>query len=279
MLASKQLPVVFLANVEDHGRERYIRNLAHECRTISQLLNQPTLPYYQPVEKGKLSTEYYLNLLDQFPYYQRITHLHLVGHAGQQRLSIQHGHTSTDLTLDDLGPLVDALPRLRCVFLSGCANTELIDLLLRKDVPAVIATQAFDDGRRSSLVSQSFYQYLSRGESLFDSFRLIKHQFTEMDEYQVDYDVETDQIDGMPPLVGGNLKWGLYYLKENADQLRHRPARRPVVNFQPNGPRWRRRQHWKKISTASIALIIGLLTVTLVLALRNSAPQILLSSF
>lgn len=279
MLASHQLPVVFLAQVQGPARGRASRVLSQECKTIAQLLDQPALPYYQPVHKGPLSTEYYLNLLGDAHYHRRITHLHLVGSAQSDSLMLASEAGDYPLTLDDLAYLVDALPRLSCVFLSGCATRPLVELLLRKDVPAIVATQARDDFRTCNQVAHAFYQYLAHGESLRDTFGLVRRQFKQLRSYRIYYDVEADQMKGVPFDPSSDaVPWGLYYLKENAPCLARAPRRRPVLKS-TTPRRHKRLGYLRRLSFASLALILGLLTVTLVLSLQASRSWPLLTSF
>lgn len=271
MLASKQLPVVFLAHVQGPASGQAYRTLNQECRVISQLLSQPRTPHYLPLHKGEnLSTEYYLNLLGAGKYNRRITHLHLVGHADGQGLMMASEAGEFPLTVSDLCTLVDSLPFLDCVFLSGCATPELVNTLLKKDVPAIIATQAFQREKETQQIAHAFYQFLAEGESLRDAFSLTSRRFKKLKSFRVRYDVETDEMNGLPFEEDDLLMpWGLYYLQDNTPFLIRKPKARPLLQYLPSRNHWRKvRSH--RLSFTSVALILGLIAVSLVVSLQAS---------
>lgn len=280
MLASTPLPVVFLACANSYRKGRRLRYLVHERKAITQLLSQAPLPFYQPVQKGNLSTDYYLNLLKQYHYHQRIAYLHLVGHAQGDKLMIESDDCEAELTPQQLSELIDQLPHLQCVFLSGCATPGLLDLLLRKDIPAVMATQTYTRNREASAVAYTFYHHLARGESLRDAFRLVKYHHAGMRAFPVNYNVETDEMEWLAKEPDeAELSWGLYYLREHAPKLESAPRQRPLLSYAGERSRWGKRRPLRRLSFASTALILGLLAVSLVLSLQGAHVQTLLLAF
>jgi len=273
MLASTHLPVVFLACVNSYRNGKRLRYLVKERKALASILESRTPGFFQPVQKGNISNEFYLNLLDQFHYHQRITHLHLVGHANGNMLRLESDTKEVEMTPKELAELIDKLPYLKCIYLDGCATPELLEVLLRKDIPAIIATQTFERDREAATIAQAFYQGLSVGCSLREAFDRVKKSHPGMQAYRVEYEIETDEMNWFAKEdMEDELPWGMYFLKDHADRLLEEPADRPMIPYEEDSPRTRAGNRMRRAKLMAAAVVFGLLAASLAFTL-NSHPD------
>ncbi|GAB4417224.1 MAG: hypothetical protein OHK0039_27340 [Bacteroidia bacterium] len=269
MFAATRIPIVFLACVNSYRKGKRLRYLVHERKAIAALLGQsgPAAPY-QAVEKGNRSDAYFFDLLRQHEYHERVEVLHFTGHTDNNgTIRIESEDYETHLPLHKLSDLVAALPRLKVVFLSGCATPALLETLLRRDIPAVIATQSWDKDAKATAIAQSFYTYLEAGYSLEEIFRLVSAMHPEIQPCEVDYDIEQDELkwEGKELLFNGpRLPWGMYYLRDNIHRLREANRRSPVL---PVVPIARPTRRWMGLAAA--AALLGFLAVGITLILNQ----------
>lgn len=262
--------MLFLACANSYQRGRRLRYLVHERKAIARLMTTLPAPFYQPVQKGNQPHGAFLDLLPQAQH--RITHLHLVGHADNDHLRLESDDFETPVPPQALSQLIDLLPNLRCVYLSGCATAGLLDLLLRKDVPAILVTQTYERDHEASAIAQAFYEQLAQGASIWSAFGAVQVAHPGMQHVEVQYDIATDQITWLGQEDHGeDLSWGMYFLADNRVHLHDAPRPRQTIPYHdtPARRRWSPR---RLLRYAATALGLGLLAVSIALYLQD-APE------
>jgi hypothetical protein len=269
MSASPHLPIVFLACVNSYRRGRRLRYLVHERKAIVRAITAPDLPCYQPIQKGNQPHQLFWEMLPQAQH--RLTHLHLVGHADNDQLRLESDDFETAISPADLGAVIDQLPQLVCIYLSGCATPGLLDLLLRKDVPAIMVTQTETRNREASAIAEAFYRQLAGGASVWSAFAAVQAAHPGMQRIEVSYQVEADAMtwlghdDDVPDLI-----WGMYYLQDNRAHLLEAPRPRQVIPYGPTLGQQRNSLH-RLIRKAATALGLGLLAVGIAMYLHDAS--------
>lgn len=258
MLASSRIPIVFLACANSYRKGKRLRYLVNERKAISRILSSDKHSVYQPVEKGNVANEFFLSLLRKRQYRDRVSVLHFVGHADMSYFRLESDEFETPLSIDQLSELVAQLPNLKAVFLSGCATPRILEMLLERDVPAVIVTQSRAKDARTTAIAKTFYNLLSEGKTLKEVFEELTAQHADMRPVEVTYDVESDDLhwEGKELLFNGlRLPWGMYYLSDNAEKLTEGANRRPIL-FQPSRTKkFKRFRRLIGVAAAVLALV------------------------
>lgn len=261
MLASTRIPIVFLACANSYRKGKRLRYLVNERKAIARILSSELEhSVYQPVEKGNVANDFFLDLLRKRQYRDRVAVLHFAGHADMSYFRLESDEFETPVTMDQLSELVAQLPRLKAVFLSGCANPRILEMLLQRDVPAVIVTQSRAKDPRTTAIAKTFYSHLSDGKTLREAFEGVASEHPDMQTVEVDYDIESDQLhwEGKELLFNGlRLPWGMYYLSDNAEKLDEGASRRPIL-FQPSRARKRKRLRHILGFAAAVLAMVGL---------------------
>lgn len=280
MLANSQLPVVFLACVNSYQNSKRLRYLVHERKAIAKILSaDPQNQVYHPVQKGNVANERVVDLLNHYQYHDRIRFVHFVGHAEEGGFRLESDELETTLSMEELSELIAMLPNLRAVFLSGCATPALLEMLLRRDLPAVIVTHTHERDPRAMAIARTFYHYLGEGRTLTETFQAVSAHHPEMQRVPVSYDIEHDDFcweekEALHYQAG--LGWGMYYLKDNAYRLTERLRPRRILAF-PESMGLQTRQDTilrrrRAVGFAATALLLGLLAVGI--TLWSQRPEI-----
>lgn len=156
-------PVVMLAFANDRtDDERYLRNLAHEQRTIRQALR--SLVEQRKAELHVLTNATVADVVDAFAspdLADRVVVLHYGGHADGSTLMLEDdegGRAPVDA--QRLAEYVARQERLVLVFLNGCATKAQVQRLRELGVPAVVATSRAIKDDLASEFAGLFYQHL-----------------------------------------------------------------------------------------------------------------------
>ena len=261
MLASTRIPIIFLACANSYRKGKRLRYLVNERKAIARILSSDQEhSVYQPVEKGNVANEFFLSLLRKRQYRDRVAVLHFAGHADMSYFRLESDEFETPLTIDQLSELVAQLPNLKAVFLSGCATPRMLEMLLERDVPAVIVTQSRAKDPRTTAIAKTFYSNLSEGKTLREAFENVTSEHPDMKSVEVEYDIESDQLhwEGKELLFNGlRLPWGMYYLSDNAEKLNQGANRRPIL-FQPSKARRIRRLRRSLGIAAAVLAMVGI---------------------
>lgn len=274
MRLSKSTPVVFLACINSSHMGRRLRYLINERKAIARMLHQPNGDAWMISMPRRQAS---LGALLKHPHaarrFRRIEVLHLAGHNNGEKLTLTLDDRQINVSLAELGAWIDRMPSLRLVFLSGCAFPALVDLLMKKDIPAVLATQTFSKNPRATVLARKYYEYLLNGLNYWDAFVAVRKSFPELNALEVAYDLESDQIlwPGRDAASGPKVPWGLYFFKERIDLLKPTRDPYPLIPY-PRHPygqrRYRQEKNRQLAQMVALAIIGGLLTASLVFGLK-----------
>ncbi|MEL6588850.1 MAG: hypothetical protein AAFQ87_11830 [Bacteroidota bacterium] len=274
MLAStSHKPVIFLACVNSYRNGKRLRQFVNERKSISKLFRNSFLRKtpFQAVQKGNISNQYFFNLLQQNDYQNRVAIMHFSGPKGDNHLRVESDKFEVGMHIEELSKLIGRLPNLQAVFLSGCATRDLVEMLIRRDIPAVLVTQTDSDAEESHAIAQRFYHHLSKGKTVQEACQELQKDFFRFKTHRIQYDVEHDQLDWSKSLPG-ELPWGLYFLDDNAKKLEE-PAilKRFALSLQQPTRKSRIKRSLQYAKFVAAALILGFLAVGI--ALYVSTPE------
>ena len=158
----------------------------------------------------------------QFQYQPEVAMLHLTGYLNGRYYRF-NGTLGED-TMDPMGfaDVLGRMPGLQVVFLNGCGHREIIEQLLLRDIPAVIALGETGPGRKPiKEIANRFYQNLMKGANVRESWLAVQEDFAGKLVYRkVHYDLESDTLNwkGKNP-DHPESDWGLYVLEDNEHHL------------------------------------------------------------
>jgi hypothetical protein len=165
---------------------------------------------------------YVFDLLRRHQFDPTIEVLHLSGYSLGRYVHLQGGLGEEALLPETLAHHLSRLPGLRVVFLNGCATHELLLALLRKDIPAIVATQATHQRSEHIHLAYHFYQRLLKGASLRDTMQGVQRSHPQpLPTYPVSYQLQADRFDwpGQPQDLDSPLAPGLYLQDHHAKVL------------------------------------------------------------
>lgn len=216
-------PVLFFAFANDklHSlalkeEEDAIRNILTPCHDQR---------YIEFFSLGQTTFE---NIFAEFNrFYKRIFLFHFGGHSDGGHLNL----FDTPGRSKNLATIFGQEKNLKIVFLNGCSNREQVTALFRKGVPAVIATSAPVDDKRSILLAKQFYSALAAGKSLRQSFDLAK-VYVKNNHPGLNIVCRSFGTGG---LKGKGRPWGLYFQDESVlDWTIYPPEKPPPPNPEEN---------------------------------------------
>ncbi len=273
LTSSTHKPVIFLACVNSYRNGKRLRQFVNERKNISKLFRNSFLRKspFQAVQKGNISNQYFFDLLQQNDYQNRVAIMHFTGPKGNNHLRVESDKFEVGMHIDELSKLIGRMPNLQAVFLSGCATQDLVEMLIRRDIPAVLVTQTALEAGESQAIARSFYQHLAKGLSVQEACRQLQKDFFRFKTHRIRYDVEQDALDWSHS-PQGELAWGLYFLDDNAKKL-EQPAelKRFAVSFQQHGKNSRVSRMMQYAKFTAAALILGFLAVGI--AMYLSTPE------
>ena len=274
MKPTQTIPAIWLARVNATPGFVLTPMTYQEASFITRKVASLMIPLKQPLQRG--NGEYEGLTLAPYAMRQRVEFLHFYGAEHPDGLYVQTQLGKVCMTPKVLGAFVAQFPRLRCVYLSGCATPELLDELLRRDVPAIMVTQSAQYGADTEEVAHTFYERIGAGDSIRDAFSVVKYQHETVRDYRVHYDIESDEMTwARRPAEGEPLPWGLYFLKEHGPLLNQ--GVHPRLSFSYSAASMK--QSMKQVR---MGIAVGLTAMAAVaLALQWKAPEVLtlLASF
>jgi len=231
MAFTAQTPIVYLACVNSFRNGRRIRYLVKERKVLSNILAfSSQRPLFEPVYKDPGTHAYFFDFLHKNYDLKRVKVLHFIGEAESEHLRVESGKAESNLHLNELSKFIALLPNLELVYLHGCATPKLMDMLVRRDVPAIMVCEMHRKDSRSLKIAKTFYKEVSRGASVQKALMSIQSGFPNFGAFRLSYDIDSDQIDWPFVLEEGKLPWGLYYLAEHEGKLYQ-----PMTLRDPNG--------------------------------------------
>jgi hypothetical protein len=209
-------PTLLWAGVNSYGDPDRQRQLRQERRLLECLFQAPPRPDgHQPLllTEAPQTHVFFGDLLRRFHHDASLQMLHLSGFCLGQYLHLQGGLGEEAWAPAQFAHLISRLPGLQLVFLNGCATPELLHALLRKDIPAILATSADQDRTDHLNLAYRFYQYLLQGQNLQEAIlHTQRQQKRPLHVYEVNYHLESDRFtwDDQPSQPRQPLPWGLY---------------------------------------------------------------------
>ncbi len=212
MASALSAPSFLLACIDSYQEGTRIPSLLTERRAVAkQLESAETAGVCQIIQEDVSPKTNFIHLLEKHSFKEPITVLHLCG--------MYKGGDEWDIPT--LSATMGKFPELQLVFLNGCANLPLIEMLLLKDIPAVIATQSRVSEEMYLHLAKIFYEALAKGLSIRDAFWATQNQFPgQLARMQASYSLEEDcLLWENSPEDGKAFKAGIYVLEENLSRL------------------------------------------------------------
>lgn len=246
-------PTVLWAGANTYDEPHRQQQLQQERRTLQRLfqtpkranLLSPALLCEAPPQRV-----YFGDLLRHHHHDTSLQVLHISGFCLGEYLHLQGGLGEEAWLPHQFAHLISRLPGLQLVFLNGCATKDLLLALLRKDIPAIIATQAEHDRTDHLHLAYRFYQYLLQGDRVKVAFeRMRRLQQRSFEAFEVSYDLDSDCFAWCDPSGQRDLTGGLYWQSHHQDMwhwqlcpqpLSEAPAPQPAAACTPKRPLLRR---------------------------------------
>lgn len=267
MLSYLGKPIVFLACVNSYVQGKRLRYLVQWRKNLAQIINETgPFQYFSSIQKGNRSHNFFLEKLSALGLHRKVKVLHLMGHANQDGLSIESEEFESKIAFEEMDQILKQLPRLKLIYLDGCATPELIDFFIKKDVPAVIATITNEREDMYHKTASKFYEYLTGGKNILEAFWRIAQGSEKLQMVPVTYNVEKDEVE-CPVTKDNNMPEGMYYFEENLPKIQEQPRRRTPFPLSFSSKRKLYRFH--KLGHAVLAAIMGLLAVAVSIYLFN----------
>lgn len=214
-MAKNLRPVMLYSSGNSYQDEQRERQLERERLAILRLFRPkrlvpdtwPDVVIADPEEQA-----YIFDLIRQRRFDPAVQVFHLAGFSMGEHLHLMGGFGEEALQPHGVAQLLSRLPGLHLVILNGCATPPLLNALLRKDIPAIFATQ--EKHERSDLIDVIYrlYSQLLEGIPLGAAFQqAIEPSHVSLDLYPVRYDLGQDCF--IWPGKNGNdtVHGGLYY--------------------------------------------------------------------
>lgn len=224
MEINTQTPIVYLACVNSSRKGKRLPYLFNERQMISNILSfGRSKPLFEPVHKDPTQDTYFFpDFIDKDMYQDRVRVLHFSGHAESEHLRIEAGKSEWSIHINELSRVIDLLPNLELVYLNGCATPKLMDMLARRDIPAIMISETRKKDQRSRNVAKTFYKEIAKGASIHQALMRIQKHFKRFGTFRLKYDVDSDEFlwpFELDSLEKGNLPWGLYFLEDHESSL------------------------------------------------------------
>ncbi|MEM7510703.1 MAG: tetratricopeptide repeat protein [Bacteroidota bacterium] len=128
----------------------------------------------------------FLELLQKHSFKKNVSILHIVGPLSP---------TMEDFDASGLSETVGKFPDLKMIFLNGCANLSVIEMMLLRNIPVVIATSSLIPDHEATLVAETFYKRIANGSSIKEAFHITNQLNGDTCEIiTASYDLDTDRV-------------------------------------------------------------------------------------
>lgn len=192
-------PVLFLAFAND--QDSHLPLLDQERKDITQhLLPLANEQYVQLITEATATINDISQYLSQLK--DRLVIFHYAGHAESTKIIL----TDQEANSDGLADMLALQDELKLVFLNGCSTRAQVDRLLKKGIPAVIATAVPIGDNAAKEFANTFYQSLATQHTLKEAFDMAasRHKMASGEE------LAFHRGQQLPGAVGNPLPWGLY---------------------------------------------------------------------
>lgn len=229
MLFASSSPTIYFAQIQDYRHESRMDYLVQEWQGITDWLKHRRQA--SKSEKRAFGTCLSEAFFSDKNRREKVAILHLEAFQAHDK-QVQFTTDASDEVVDlhKLSRLVNYLPNLKLVFLSGYISRELVEQLLRMDIPAIITVEANHVEAPVSPLTSRFYRGLAKGLSIREAFDRLTFSYGSSPKcYAVSYDLEQDQMvwTGKTQLKQHSpLPWGLYVMEDHLSVLNWTPPRR-----------------------------------------------------
>jgi len=146
-------------------------------------------------------------LVNAIRIYEKTLHVfHFAGHANGTALKLDNDSAYGE----GIAMVLEHAPKLKLVFLNGCATKGHVARLLNAGVAAVIATSTKIPDRIAQLFSESFYRaFVSDKRSLLAAFEYAKEDILVIEKNEI---LDTRDIDdSFTENATESMPWGIYF--------------------------------------------------------------------
>lgn len=267
MLSYLGKPIVFLACVNSYVQGKRLRYLVQWRKNLAQIINEKgPFQYFSSIQKGNRSHHFFLDKLSALGLHRKVEVLHLIGHTNPEGLFIESEEFETKLTFEEMERILEHLPKLKLVYLDGCATPELMDFFVKKDVPAVVGTVSSKRDDANHEIASKFYEYLTAGKPILEAFWSTSEDRENLQMVPVTYDVERDLVE-CSSSQDNKMPQGLYYFEENLPKIQTQPRKRAQFSLSLSSRKTARR--YQNVGHALLATVMGLVAVGVSLYLFN----------
>lgn len=167
-----ETPVVCLAYANERTPQGFLKQLTIELKSVMNAL-EPA------VQKNRIhlrilpaaTAQEIANIFQDEWYENRVSVFHYSGHADDDELWLEteQGENQSFFSLG-LSRFLGAQQGVKLVFLNGCATLDHAELLMKSNVPAVIATSRKIEDLQARQFATFFYKGLASGASIKEAF-------------------------------------------------------------------------------------------------------------
>jgi hypothetical protein len=260
--------MIYFAQIQDYRHESSMDYLVQEWQAITDWLKHRQQA--SKSEKRSFATCLGETFFSDKKRREKVSILHLEAfQAKDKQIQFAIDAKKELVDLHKLSRLVNYLPNLKLVFLSGYISRELVEQLLRMDIPAIVTVEANHVEAPVSPLTSRFYRGLAKGLSIREAFDQLTFNYGSSPKcYAVSYDLEKDQMmwEGKKQLKRHSpLPWGLYVMEDHLEVLNWTPPRRFSI------PRRLRKVREPESKSQSIGyMLAGILFLTMAAGLLYS---------
>mgnify|MGYP000318408589 CR=1 FL=1 len=223
------MPIILLTSAND--QDAYLEYIQKERKVIKKKLedyednNYIRIKYEEDISPQTLVRHFH-------KYRKEIAIFHFSGHASGTHLQLENAHHQESVYAEGLAAWLGEMPKLKLVFLNGCATYGQVEQLLAQGVKAVIATSIAINDHKAADFGIHFYTALSRGETIGQAFINAKNSLKKVNKNTSFSDLNDTRGLRLPPKEIDHFPWGLY---RNDDQILtwKLPTQRQFFNFSP----------------------------------------------
>ncbi len=216
-------PVIFLAF--SNSATGHLAVLQRERKMITdQLIPLESKQYFQLHVEPNAELSDIVQYFTQFK--DRIAFFHYGGHADEKTLFLEDGSADAG----GLANIFATQKNLQCIFLNGCSTSQQVNFLLRKGVPAVVATHASVADPIAYEFAQVFYRALAQSYTLKEAFDFAAGNY----QAQKGTAPKISKVDKLPESTE-ELPWGLYIKKSKKEVLNWKLPHKSAASFTVTG--------------------------------------------
>ncbi|MEO1414830.1 MAG: hypothetical protein AAFW00_06105 [Bacteroidota bacterium] len=210
-----EIPIIILGSPQAIRNQQQLRRITQELQMIEELLlRYAVLESFELIRAWPLGSHSLVDVIHEYKFNPSVKLIHLAGSAESSWLP----GFDDDL---DFAAKIGQFPYLQTLYLSGFASPNLLETLLNRDIPAIIATDTTQNRQFVKEIANGFYAAMGKGEMLREALTLVKENYPQHFVLQpVAYDIEANSFDWKGRrihLEKNKIAWGVYALEHRAD--------------------------------------------------------------